>query len=51
MAPAAVCFEHVGQNLLVASVVLGKRAVDACDRARDGEVDLPLGAEPRGVNQ
>ena len=50
MAPAIVGFEHVGQDLFVASLVLGQRTMDARDRTRYGEVDLLFDAEPRGVD-
>ena len=36
---ATECIDYVGEDLLVARLVFGERAVDSCDGARDGQVD------------
>ena len=50
VAAATECLDHVGEDLLVACLVFGQRAVDACDGARDGQIDWVLQPERGGVD-
>jgi hypothetical protein len=50
VAAATECLLHIGEDLPVACRVYGQRAVDACDSARDGQIDGVLQPERGGVD-
>jgi hypothetical protein len=47
---ATGCLHHIGEDLLIAFLIFGKRAVDACDGTRDGQIDRVLQPERGGVD-